>query len=277
MSSEVDTKEYVRTIESIANSGHRIRDTFRDCCRMYAISLHSPLVIDPEEKQNVEDEFAKIRDSYTKDEYKLIQKSFAQLLIGLQKSPRDFLGVVLEELACNCKELGQFFTPSCVARLMAQVNIDEEFVKNHKRGEIITLNDPTCGAGVLLIEQAMDLIYKGIPQGDILVFAEDLDPLSFTIVYTQLSLLGIAGICTRRDSLSLQIFEGPWYTVGYFLHGMQMRRRRSEWSDLELEHAGVGNMKVPESSTEEETRSDDEEAKTDSTSEKKSVVQMELF
>lgn len=270
MARDIDTKAYIKLIEKIANGGHRIRDTFRDVCRMYALCLRSPLVLDPDKKKDVEDEFAKIRDSYKPEEYKLIQESFAELAIGLQKSPRDFLGTVLEELACNWKELGQFFTPSCVARVMAQVTFDEEFVKNHKRGEIITLNDPACGAGVLLIEQAMDLIQKGIPQGDILVFAEDLDPLSFTIVYTQLSLLGIAGICTRRNSLSLQIFEGPWYTVGYFLHGMPMRRRRSEWSDVELGHAS-------ESSTEDETRSDDEEAKTDSTSEKKSVVQMELF
>lgn len=277
MASSIDTKEYVRLIESIANGGHRIRDAFRDVCRMYALCLRSPLVMDPEEKKNVEDEFAKIRDSYTKDEYKLIQESFAQLAIGLQKSPRDFLGIVLEELACNWTELGQFFTPACVARVMANLTFDDEFVKNHKRGEIITLNDPACGAGVLLIEQAMDLIQKGIPQGDILVFAEDLDPLSFTIVYTQLSLLGIAGICTRRNTLSLQIFEGPWYTVGYFLHRMPMRRKIGEFNDVELGHAGVGKRKVSESSTEDETRSDDAEAKTDSTTEKKSEVQMELF
>lgn len=268
MARDIDTKAYIKLIEKIANGGHRIRDTFRDVCRMYALCLHSPLVLDPDKKKEVEDEFAKIRDSYKPEEYKLIQESFAELAIGLEKSPGDFLGKVLEELACNWKELGQFFTPSCVARMMAQVTFDDEFVKNHKRGEIITLNDPACGAGVLLIEQAMDLIQKGIPQGDILVFAEDLDPLSFTIVYTQLSLLGIAGICTRRNSLSLQIFEGPWYTVGYFLHGMPMRRRRSEWSDLELGHEGVGNMKVSESSTEDETRSDDEEEKIDSNPEK---------
>lgn len=264
MARDIDTKAYIKLIEKIANGGHRIRDTFRDVCRMYALCLRSPLVLDPDKKKEVEDEFAKIRDSYKPEEYKLIQESFAELAIGLQKSPRDFLGTVLEELACNWKELGQFFTPSCVARVMAQVTFDDEFVKNHKRGEIITLNDPACGAGVLLIEQAMDLIQKGIPQGDILVFAEDLDPLSFTIVYTQLSLLGIAGICTRRNSLSLQIFEGPWYTVGYFLHRMPMRRRRSEWSDVELGYEGVGNSTVPESST-------------DSTTEEKSEVQMELF
>lgn len=213
MSRNIDTNAYIKLIKRVANGRHGIRDTFRDVCRMYALCLHSPLVIDPDEKKEVEDEFAKIRDSYTKDEYKLIQESFAEFAIGLEESPEDFLGKVLEALECNRNELGQFFTPSCVARLMAHVTFDDEFVKNHTRGEIITINDPACGAGVLLIEQAMNLIQKGIPQGDILVLAEDLDPLSFTIVYTQLSLLGIAGICTRRNSLSLQIFEGPWYTV----------------------------------------------------------------
>lgn len=273
----IGVREYVKIMQNISNGKYGIRQVFRDVCRMYALCLHSPLIMNPQEKKEVEDEFARIRDKYDAEEYKLIQQSFAVLALGLEKSPKDFLGIVLEELSCNCKEFGQFFTPSCVARLMGHVTLDDEFVKEHKKGQIIKINDSACGAGVLMIEQAFALIEKGIPQGDILVFCEDIDPLSFSIVYTQLSLLGLAGVCTRMDSLSRQIFEGPWYTAGYFLHSMPMRRRRSEWSDIELGNEGVGNMKVSESSTEDETSSDDSVAKTDSTTEEKSVVQMELF
>ena len=33
-----------------------------------------------------------------------------------------------------------------------------------------------------------------------------------------------AAIVTRMDSLSMQVYEGPWYTMGYFAHCMPMRR-----------------------------------------------------
>lgn len=267
-------KDYVGLIAKISSGSHRVGEVFKDACRMYALCLHSPLVINADEKREVEDEFARIRGKYSEDEYKTIQQSFAVLALGLEKSPKDFLGIVLEELSCNRKELGQFFTPACVASLMAHVTFDDEFVKNHKRGEIITLNDPACGAGVLLIEQAMCLIEKGVPQGDILVFAEDLDPLSFSIAFTQLSLLGIPAVVTRRNSLSLEIFEGPWYTIGYFAHRIPMRRIGEDFRDVELGYKSQGNEENKEVDVDDKTDTMENETPT---TEKNSAVQMELF
>lgn len=54
-------------------------------------------------------------------------------------------------------------------------------------------------------------------------YGEDLDPTASYISYTQFSLLGYPAIVTNQDSLSMKIYEGPWYTPGYYLHGMPMR------------------------------------------------------
>ena len=33
-----------------------------------------------------------------------------------------------------------------------------------------------------------------------------------------------ASLAARMDSLSGKVYEGPWYTPGYFLHCMPIRR-----------------------------------------------------
>ena len=216
----VSTADYIKCIGSIT-ACHDIRDVFTDVCRMYAISLYSPFVTSDDYKAELEGEFARCREKYGEHGYENITLSFAMLVDALSNRRADFLGKVLEELNCNKKGFGQFLTPASVACLMAHVT--SPGLENHAKGEIIRINDPACGAGVLLIEQAEEMVRSGVPQSDILVMAEDLDGLSCSIVFTQLSLLGYAGIVTHRDSMAMRNIEPSWYTVGYFLHGIPMR------------------------------------------------------
>lgn len=74
-----------------------------------------------------------------------------------------------------------------------------------------------------MIEAAEAFMAQGGRQGDMILYGEDLDPTACNITYTQFSLLGYPAVVTHQDTLALKLYEGPWYTIGYFAHGMPMR------------------------------------------------------
>ncbi len=62
----------------------------------------------------------------------------------------DVLGSVYMSLASRWgqKMLGQYFTPQCIAKMMALMMVGEPSYKN---GELITACDPACGSGVMML------------------------------------------------------------------------------------------------------------------------------
>ena len=76
----------------------------------------------------------------------------------------------------------------------------------------------------MLIESARKFVDAGGCRSDVLLLADDLDANAFNISFVQLSLLGWAAVVRRMDSLSGKVYEGPWFTPGYFLYCMPMRR-----------------------------------------------------
>lgn len=216
-------EEFIRKIEKLAVRYSPIQ-VFQDACRMMAIAIHSPLIVfDMKEKEAIEKEYNDLLDKHGG---KGAQASFAELFAlvceKMEATRTDFLGTVLERIGANNKHTSQFLTPISVSRLMARMTFERDDRKP-KPGEIVNISDPCCGAGVLVIEGANAFIDAGGRQGDILIRAEDLDYNAFNICYVQLSLLGFPAIVTRMDSLSRKVYEGPWYTPGYFLHAMPMR------------------------------------------------------
>ena len=153
------------------------------------------------------------------------EAAFAQLFSAvaqkLEVTRTDFLGEVMTLMDATNKSTSQFLTPVCISRMMGRMTFER--AEKPVPGEIVNLSDPCCGAGVLLIEGANAFMENGGRQGDILIRAEDLDFNAFNICYVQLSLLGFPAIVTLMDSISREVFEGPWYTPGYFIHAMPMR------------------------------------------------------
>ena len=212
-------KEFIKLIEGAARSRYVI-DVFRDAVHMMAISLWSPCIINKQERDEVEADWQATRDCYTDEEYQNICKAFTVVIDALEKERTEFLGIVLEHIGAANTKNGQFLTPESVARMMAQVcapNIQ------HTPGEIVTLNDPACGASVLLIEQAERLRESGVPQSDIFIVAGDIDRRACDMSYIELSLLGYAAKVEHMDALSRTVYSPPRYTIGYFLHAFPMR------------------------------------------------------
>ena len=214
-------EEFIKEIEKLSGRYSPLQ-VFQDACRMMALAIHSALLcFDPAAKERAEREYYELVEKHGKENEAAFAQLFSAVAQKLEVTRTDFLGGVMESMGANNKHTAQFLTPVDVSRMMGRMTFER--AEKPVPGEIVKLSDPCCGAGVLLIEGANAFIDAGGRQGDILIRAEDLDYNAFNIAFVQLSLLGFPAIVTRMDSLSRDVFEGPWYTPGYFLHAMPMR------------------------------------------------------
>lgn len=230
-----EQKQFYKELVAAGRGSKSPLETFEDACRVFALTLHNPLLKQmglTEEYERYEEEHISIMKRYG-DAGKHIANAFAILVQALEAKREDFLGQIMERIGATDKYKDQFFTPIHISDFMAKIacfdSLDENgegggaLMEKVKRGELVTLNDPCCGASVLLIAGAEGLMQYGVPQSQIMLYAEDLGTLTFNVSYTQLSLLGYAAQVTRMDSLSMKIYEGPWHTFGFFAHGVPQR------------------------------------------------------
>ena len=127
---------------------------------------------------------------------------FAEMLgllaMALEEEPTDMLGRIYMEAGLGNKNTGQFFTPFHVSKVCASMALAGEDGK-----ERITLNEPSCGAGGMVIAAAAVLRERGINYQRCLdVVAQDLDWKGVYMCYVQLSLLGIRAVVAQGDTLS---------------------------------------------------------------------------
>ncbi|WP_052742176.1 N-6 DNA methylase [Kiloniella litopenaei] len=119
----------------------------------------------------------------------------------------DFLGSVAGELEILNSNLGQFFTPYSVCRLMAGINFAgcEKIIE--EKG-FITVSEPACGAGAMLLALADDLEDKGFdPMTDLWVEATDVAEMPYRMCFIQLSCRGLSGRIWRGNTLSMEMQE----------------------------------------------------------------------
>lgn len=212
-------KEFLTELRQASNS-YGEADIFRDACRIFAITLHQQTVIDKDEYRQYEQEYMSYAEKYGKSGMEHIANCMGIVVKALEERREDFLGHILEVLNSTNKAFAQFFTPESVSRVMSAITMGTD---KPTPGKFVRMNDPACGAGVLLIEGTETFLQNGGRQGDLIIYAEDLDYNAFNIAYTQFSLLGYAARVTRMDSLCCKVYEGPWWTIGYFAHAIPMR------------------------------------------------------
>lgn len=217
-------KEFIKLLNRLADSGHRnVFDVFRDAvgamaCACEQMSLHA------EER---EARYRSIMTGYGEDERQTFAEAFAAVVEGLEYRRTSFLGPVLEEIGAANVRNGQFLTPASVSDLMARVTAPDAAAR-HRPGELVTLYDPACGAGVMMISQAEEMVRAGVPPRDIYIVAGDVDPRGCDITFVELTILGYAARIEQRDALTLQLMSPPRYTVGYYLYGTQWREGRHQ-------------------------------------------------
>lgn len=122
---------------------------------------------------------------------------------------------------------GQYFTPYRVSKMMSKMT--GVHVKKYAGSDIMTLCEPCCGSGGMIIAFAECLLEQDINyQHCLYVEATDIDEMCYKMTYIQLSLLGIPAKVIWGDSLSMrynEVLYTPFFFLGNFKQKLKDRER----------------------------------------------------
>ena len=202
---------------------------WNDFLSLSAISLAS--VVPTAEKEEREKTYHAILSSYREEEKEIFPQMLNLVVLALSDNPeQDFLGSLYHYLNLQQEQKGQFFTPYHICEFMSELQFagDEKAEKLEEKG-YISVNDPACGAGAMLIAFANVARKHGINyQKHVLFVAQDIDRTAAMMCYIQMSLLGCPAIVVIGDSLA-KPFPHPdnevWCTLFYYLNQWRFASR----------------------------------------------------
>ena len=205
-------KEFEKTFKHFAPYHHRSK-VWDDLVTCFAISLHNSVAKDEE----LEKKYLNIIGNYKREEQLEMPKLVAMLVCSFQETGLcDLLGELYMDMEISSKSLGQFFTPFEVSKLMARMTMDKNQIETHK---YITMHEPACGSGGMIIAKADAMIEEGYnPQKQLLAYCVDIDQTAAMMCYIQLALWGIPASVTIGNTLTMN-FSRTMLTPMYHLGG----------------------------------------------------------
>ena len=201
---------------------HSRWQVWNDFLSLSAISLAN--VMPGPKKEEREKQYLSIINSYQKEDQEVFPQMLGFVVLALEENPeQDFLGSLYHYLNLQQEQKGQFFTPYHICHFMSELQFagDEKEELLKEKG-YISVSDPACGAGAMLIAFANTAKRRGINyQKNVLFVAQDIDRTAAMMCYIQLSLLGCPAVIAIGDSLAAP-FPHPdnevWRTPFYYLN-----------------------------------------------------------
>lgn len=195
----------------------------RDFFEMSAISVRNNVDFS-RERESYERRYMEIASGYRKQELDTFAEALGVFMGWIDSamkgdSPfRDFAGEIYMDSGTSNGKAGQFFTPYHVSKLMAECSFDKDKLKAEIAEDpdrVITIAEPTCGAGGLIVAAIDVLKDAGINYAwNAFVDCGDIDARCVHMTYLTLSLLGVPAVVRRGDALMLDYSE-TWYTPAY--------------------------------------------------------------
>jgi len=222
------TDDIVKDIEKAAytvNTSEFVSDLFE--CGAIAISN----AVDLAQKDKREERYLHIIRSYKPDQQKKLAEIFAKVYALLASVVydngkfNDNLGEIFMRCNLGNKNAGQFFTPYHISEFMARVTIDETLVKDKTADDgILTINDPCCGGGGMLIAALEVLKSLGVNYArNCFMEANDVDLRCVHMTYLQLALAGVPAIVRHQNTLTRECWSS-WYTPAYLFQYLRFRK-----------------------------------------------------
>lgn len=225
---------FIDTFNRIALHRHRY-EVFKDFVAMTAISLHNAV----RKLLHLEAEYMAIVSRYTPDELDAFATLFAMLVNMLEPTPDDVLGTLFMSLDLGNAAHGQFFTPSHICELMAQIGYGHQLEslqnlqtpENHTAdseayAKFVTLSEPACGAGGMVLAFVRVLISHGLnPAQHLWVRCQDIDRTAALMCFIQLALWNVPAVVIVGDTLADEVRE-VFYTPAHYLGFWNLRLRR---------------------------------------------------
>ncbi len=209
-----------------ASYNHTIYDVFRDFCEMSAIAISN--AVDWPQRDAREAVYLERVKKYDAKTLAMFQKMFGCVVDELEAGMDDVLGKTYMELEISNKHSGQFFTPYSLCQTIAGMQIDDSLKEKIAERGFVTVNEPACGGGAMVIAFADELRKAGLdPQTQMHVTAQDLDPRSAHMTYIQLSLLHIPAVVLVANTLTLEV-SSTWYTPAHIMGGWGRKLRAND-------------------------------------------------
>src|SRR5690625_4462080 len=142
---------------------------FRDFIILAACSISNS--VDKSQWKNREKMYMDTISKYEKKEAEKFAEMLALTVLAYESRMGDFIGELYMSMEFGNKDVGQFFTPYPVSRMMSQLVYSQK-----KDDDVITLNEPACGSGGMIVAFAETMrIDKRNYQTDLKVVCNDLD------------------------------------------------------------------------------------------------------
>ena len=187
--------------------------------------------VDLAQKDNREEKYLQIIRSYKPDQQKKLAEIFAKVYALLASVVyddgrfNDNLGEIFMRCNLGNKTAGQFFTPYNISILMARCLLKNDQLKEKAdKDEIITINDPCCGGGGMLIAALEVLKSLGVNYArNCFMEAKDVDLRCVHMTYLQLTLAGVPAIVRHQNTLTRECCS-VWYTPAYLFQYLRFRK-----------------------------------------------------
>ena len=198
---------------------------FQDALAMWSFALSNKF--DKPAAERREKQYLEIAKRYSSEELKILSDIFVDVFILLSNCTTDgvfddYLGELYMAMEIGSKRTGQFFTPYNVSRMMAEITVTDRPLPDK---EVIVMNEPTCGAGGMILATA-DVLwnkYKFNYADRLLVIAQDIDIRCVFMTYLQTALAGIPAIIYHCNTLTLQTWD-VFYTPAYLFQWPKFQR-----------------------------------------------------
>lgn len=202
-------KEFVKLLQDIDRSKHT-DEIFRDFCELVYCALSKPLC-QPDKQDEREAQYMAIVARYRdKDSIRKMPQLMAMAMQALMNGGVDYLGAVAGEIGALNSDMGQFFTPYEVCRLMAEITFTNSDAVLEREG-FITCQEPALGGGAMVLAAADHIEAKGVElETSLWVDATELSASVFHMGYIQLAMRGVAGIVRHGNSLSNDYFNSDF-------------------------------------------------------------------
>lgn len=202
---------------------HPRYEVISDFFEMSAIAIRNAVSYDSQ-RAEYEKRYADVAKKYNGKQIKAFSMALARfqdeitLAINGGAPFRDWAGELYMESGTYNANFGQFFTPYAVSSLAARVGADIDTIKAkiaEDNNYIITIQEPTVGAGGLVVAEIENLKNHGINYSwNCFVDCGDIDARCFFMTYLTLSLLGVPAVVRLGDALKLE-YRAAWFTPAY--------------------------------------------------------------
>lgn len=195
---------FEKFIRTLCDSRH-LWQVFADWCEAAALTYRN--AVERSEAHNAR--YVEILSRYAPAEAKVFGEMLGALIEDLSEEPTpDALGDLFMRLELSSHWHGQFFTPIALCGAMAEMLVADDVERLVAERGFVTVSEPTCGAGAMVIAFASAMRRRGLnPQTQLHVTAQDKDPTAARMCFVQLAALGIPALVIIGDTIRMEARE----------------------------------------------------------------------